>query len=228
MRFKSYVLVASLLASANVVAQTLPELKTDKQKASYALGLQVAQNLIRQGLDVDGAAFALAVRDALTGDTIRLDVETMRTAVAAYREQKATENAAKLQTNRESGEKFRAEHRKQKGVTATPSGLQYKVLKAGTGRTPKATDAVLVHYRGTLIDDTEFDSSLRRGKPAELKLDSVIKGWQEAVPLMKEGGKWQLVIPPDLSYGERGAGGTIGPGATLVFEIELIAVQRPK
>jgi FKBP-type peptidyl-prolyl cis-trans isomerase FklB len=226
MRFKPYFFVAALLVSANAVAQVLPELNTDKQKASYALGLQVAQNLIRQGLDVDGAAFALAVRDALTGDSIRLDVETMRSAVAAYREKKVTENAAKLKTNRESGDKFRAEHRKQKDVTATSSGLQYKVLKAGTGRSPKATDAVLVHYRGALIDGTEFDSSHRRGKPAELKLDSVIKGWQEAVPLMKEGGKWQLVIPPELAYGERGAPGAIGPGATLVFEIELIAVPQ--
>jgi len=226
MKLKNYVLVATLLASMNVFAQALPELTTDKQKASYALGLQVAQNLIRQGLDVDGAAFALAVRDALTGDPMRLDVETMRSAVAAYREQKVTENAAKLQANRESGDEFRAEHRKQKGVTATASGLQYKVLKAGSGRQPKATDAVLVHYSGTLIDGIEFDSSVRRGKPAELKLDSVIKGWQEAVPLMKEGGKWQLVIPPELAYGERGTPGSIGPGATLVFEIELIAVPQ--
>jgi FKBP-type peptidyl-prolyl cis-trans isomerase FklB len=126
------------------------------------------------------------------------------------------------------GEAFLAENKKKEGVKTLPSGLQYKVVKAGSGKKPKLDDTVTVHYRGTLIDGTEFDSSLRRGKPATFPVSGVIPGWTEALPLMEEGAKWQLFIPPKLAYGERGAGSLIAPNATLIFEVELISIQENK
>jgi FKBP-type peptidyl-prolyl cis-trans isomerase FklB len=130
--------------------------------------------------------------------------------------------------NKKEGEAFLSENRKKEGIKALPSGLQYKVVKAGTGKKPKSTDTVTTHYRGTLIDGTEFDSSYRRGQPASFPVSGVIAGWTEALQLMEEGAKWQLFIPPNLAYGERGAGSQIGPNATLIFEIELISIQEKK
>jgi FKBP-type peptidyl-prolyl cis-trans isomerase FklB len=130
--------------------------------------------------------------------------------------------------NKKEGEAFLSENRKKEGIKALPSGLQYKVVKAGTGKKPKSTDTVTTHYRGTLIDGTEFDSSYRRGQPASFPVSGVIPGWTEALQLMEEGAKWQLFIPPNLAYGERGAGSQIGPNATLIFEIELISIQEKK
>ena len=130
--------------------------------------------------------------------------------------------------NKKEGEVFLAENKKKEGVTTLPSGLQYKVIKAGTGKKPKSTDTVTVNYRGTLIDGTEFDSSYRRGEPASFGVSGVIPGWTEAMQLMQEGAKWQVVVPPNLAYGEKGAGPNIGPNATLIFEIELISIQEKK
>ncbi len=130
--------------------------------------------------------------------------------------------------NKKEGEDFLAENKKKEGVQTLPSGLQYKVIKAGTGKKPQLTDTVTTQYRGTLIDGTEFDSSYRRGKPATFPVNGVIRGWTEALQLMEEGAKWELFVPPDLAYGERGAGQQIGPNATLIFEIELISIQEKK
>jgi FKBP-type peptidyl-prolyl cis-trans isomerase FklB len=130
-----------------------------------------------------------------------------------------------LGKNKAEGEKFLADNKKKEGIKTTASGLQYKVITAGTGKTPKATDTVKTHYRGTLINGTEFDSSYKRGEPAEFPVNGVIKGWTEALQLMKEGAKWQLFIPSELAYGERGAGRDIGPNSTLIFDIELISVK---
>jgi FKBP-type peptidyl-prolyl cis-trans isomerase FklB len=142
---------------------------------------------------------------------------------------KQQELAKKLgEKNKKEGEAFLSENRKKEGIKALPSGLQYKVVKAGTGKKPKSTDTVTTHYRGTLIDGTEFDSSYRRGQPASFPVSGVIAGWTEALQLMEEGAKWQLFIPPNLAYGERGAGSQIGPNATLIFEIELISIQEKK
>jgi FKBP-type peptidyl-prolyl cis-trans isomerase FklB len=139
------------------------------------------------------------------------------------KQEEANKNAG--EKNKKEGEAFLAENKKKDGVKITPSGLQYKVIKAGTGKKPKATDTVLVHYRGTLIDGTEFDSSARRGQPLSIKVNQVIPGWTEAMQLMEEGAKWELYIPSNLAYAERGAGQQIGPNATLIFEVELISVQ---
>jgi FKBP-type peptidyl-prolyl cis-trans isomerase FklB len=128
--------------------------------------------------------------------------------------------------NKKEGEEYLAENKKKEGIITTQSGLQYKVLKKGTGKIPKSTDTVTVNYRGTLIDGTEFDSSYRRGQPASFKVNGVIRGWTEALQLMKEGAKWQLYIPSNLAYGERGAGRNIGPNSTLIFEVELISINE--
>jgi FKBP-type peptidyl-prolyl cis-trans isomerase FklB len=130
-----------------------------------------------------------------------------------------------LTKNKAEGEKFLADNKKKEGIKTTASGLQYKVIKDGTGKTPKATDTVSTHYRGTLISGKEFDSSYKRGEPAEFPVNGVIKGWTEALQLMKEGAKWQLFIPSELAYGERGAGQDIGPNSTLIFDIELLSVK---
>jgi FKBP-type peptidyl-prolyl cis-trans isomerase FklB len=130
--------------------------------------------------------------------------------------------------NQKEGEAFLAENKKKEGVITLPSGLQYKVIKAGSGNKPKATDTVSVHYQGTLVNGTEFDSSYRRGQPVSFPVNGVIPGWTEALQLMEAGAKWQIVIPSNLAYGDRGAGPQIGPNATLIFEIELISIQEPK
>jgi FKBP-type peptidyl-prolyl cis-trans isomerase FklB len=148
--------------------------------------------------------------------------EAFQKEVVAKQEVKAKESADK---NLKAGEAFLAENAKKEGVVTLPSGLQYKVIEAGSGKTPKASDTVTVNYRGTLIDGKEFDSSYKRGEPATFPVSGVIAGWTEALQLMKEGAKWQLVIPPGLAYGEKGAGPVIGPNSTLVFEVELIKVQ---
>jgi FKBP-type peptidyl-prolyl cis-trans isomerase FklB len=139
------------------------------------------------------------------------------------------EMIAKLgEKNKAEGEAFLAENKKKEGVKTLPSGLQYKVIKAGTGKKPKVTDTVTTHYRGTLMNGTEFDSSYRRGQPVSFQVNGVIPGWTEALQLMEEGAKWQLFIPSNLAYGERGAGRDIGPNATLVFEIELLSIEEKK
>ena len=165
------------------------------------------------------------MRDA---KTLLSDKEAQEVMMTFQKEQmaKLNENARKLgEKNKKEGETFLAENKKKPGVVTLPSGLQYKILKEGTGRNPKATDTVVTHYRGTLLDGKEFDSSYKRGEPATFPLNGVIRGWTEALQLMKPGAKWQLFIPPQLAYGERGAGQDIGPNATLIFEVELIAIK---
>jgi FKBP-type peptidyl-prolyl cis-trans isomerase FklB len=161
-----------------------------------------------------------------------LSEQEVRETLAAFQTEmtaKQAELAKKMgEKNKKEGEAFLAENQKKEGVKTLPSGLQYRVIQAGTGKSPKATDEVTAHYRGTLIDGTEFDSSYRRGKPETLPIGGVIAGWTEALQLMQEGAKWQLFVPSNLAYGERGAGRDIGPQATLIFEIELISIQEKK
>jgi len=205
------------------------ELKDQKDKESYSLGYQFGQNLKTQGVDINLDVYTSGIKDALGGKESQMSQDEIRTAIlelqkriTAERQKELKEKAAK---NLEESKKFLAENPKKEGVKTLPSGLQYKVLAEGTGKTPKATDNVTVHYKGTLIDGTEFDSSYKRGQPATFQVNGVIKGWTEALQLMKEGSKWQLFIPPELAYGERGAGSTIPPNSTLIFEVELISVQ---
>jgi len=158
----------------------------------------------------------------MTEQEIQETLKTFQQEMAAKQAEKTKQLA---EINKKEGEAFLAENKKKEGVKTLPSGLQYKILTEGSGKTPKETDTVTTHYRGTLIDGTEFDSSFKRGQPASFTVNGVIKGWTEALQLMKEGSKWQLFIPSDLAYGDRGAGGQIGPHATLIFEVELISID---
>ena len=167
----------------------------------------------------------LAGRVLLTEQEIREITTAFQKEMMAKQEEL---NKKLGEKNKKEGEVFLAENKKKEGVKTLPSGLQYKVIKAGTGKKPKLTDTVTTNYRGTLIDGTEFDSSYRRGQPASFPVNGVIPGWTEALQLMEEGAKWQLFVPPNLAYGDRGAGRQIGPNATLIFEVELISIQEKK
>jgi FKBP-type peptidyl-prolyl cis-trans isomerase FklB len=210
-------------------AQEKLELKDQKAKESYSLGYQFGHNLKAQGVDLDLDVYASGIKDALGGKDPQMSQEDIRATIMALQQrlQAAQQKALKEQSDKnvEESKKFLAENQKKEGIKTLPSGLQYKVVTEGSGKIPQATDTVTVNYKGTLIDGTEFDSSYKRGQPASFQVNGVIKGWNEALQLMKEGSKWQLFIPPDLAYGERGAGRTIPPGSTLIFEVELISVK---
>ncbi|MCC7411725.1 MAG: FKBP-type peptidyl-prolyl cis-trans isomerase [Gammaproteobacteria bacterium] len=200
-------------------------LETDQQKFSYAVGLQIVQSMLRQGVSIDPDAFSLAVGDAAAGRTPRISAAEME-AVLERQQAKATDNLREMaRQNLETGRAYLAKNKEDPAVKALESGLQYKVLREGTGPRPKATDTVKVHYTGTLLDGREFDSSHRRKEAAVLPLNSVIKGWQEALQLMPVGSKWQVFVPASLAYGARGAGAAIGPNETLVFDIELLGIE---
>lgn len=218
--------VCAALAAAPVFADDVP--KTDKDKVSYTIGHGLGVNLKGQGVDVNVDQLAKGVKDGLgnakpvmTSAEMEKTMTELRTRIMAAQQEKTKSVAAK---NKTEGEAFLAKNKTAPGVKTLPSGLQYQVLKEGTGKLPKATDKVRVNYRGTLLDGTEFDSSYSRGTPAEFPVNGVIPGWTEALQLMKEGSKWKLFIPANLAYGEQGAGGVIGPNAVLVFEVELMKV----
>ena len=206
------------------------ELKDDKAKESYSVGYQFGQNLKKMQADLDAEVLSKGIEDALSGKESRLSEEEMGTSLSNLRQKSVTAMQAALKQQAEKnlveGEKFLAENKTKEGVKTTASGLQYKVLEEGEGPSPKVGDTVTVNYRGTLIDGTEFDSSYKRGEPATFPLTGVIPGWTEALQLMKKGSKWMLYIPPDLAYGERGAGNRIPPNSTLIFEVELISFQE--
>jgi len=199
------------------------------EKVSYIIGLDIGRNLANQGIDVDAKALSLGVADAL-GDAepkiTESEMQTIMTAFQSEMEQKqARIQSAQSEKNVIDGKAFLEINRMKEGVVALASGLQYREVKAGSGRSPKPTDKVTTHYKGTLLDGTTFDSSYERGEPATFPVNGVIAGWTEALQLMKEGAVWELYIPADLAYGARGAGGKIGPHATLVFTVELIRVH---
>jgi FKBP-type peptidyl-prolyl cis-trans isomerase FklB len=221
--------VSILLLFGVCSADEKPELKDQKQKDSYSLGYQYGETFKRQGVDIDLEVFTGAMRDALRGrepavspEEIRKNLSALQQRMFAAQQQQLREKATK---NLEEGKAFLAENAKKKSVKTLTSGLQYKVIAEGAGASPKAGDTVKVNYRGTFIDGTEFDSSYKRGGAATFQVDSVIAGWTEALQLMKEGSKWQLFVPSELAYGERGMG-RIPPNSTLIFEVELISVNK--
>jgi len=229
MRWRWMVVAGIVLLAGQVVAEETQTLKTEKEKLSYSIGMEIGSNLKRQAIDVEVDLLLKGLKDGFSGGKTLLSPEEVRNVLTTFQKEmmaKQKEEARVLgEKNKKEGEAFLAENKKKPGVVTLPSGLQYKVIKAGTGKKPKATDTVKTHYRGTLLDGTEFDSSYRRGGPATFPVKGVIPGWTEALQLMEEGAKWQLFIPPHLAYGERGAGPVIGPNATLIFEVELISVQ---
>ena len=205
--------------------------KTFKEQSSYAIGVDIGRGLKMQGADIDSGLLAKGLADGMGGGkSLLTDKELSETLGQFQRE--AAAHAQEMMTkladkNKKEGAAFLAENKKKEGVKTTASGLQYKVLKEGKGATPRPTDMVTTHYRGTFLDGTEFDSSYRRNEPAKFPVKGVIKGWTEALQMMKVGDKWQLFIPSELAYGERGMGEDIPPNATLVFEIELLDAKPP-
>lgn len=209
-------------------------LKTQKDKASYALGMKIGGDLHRQGLNesVDAAIVSRGLRDALTGSKTLMTEDEERTVLNQLRTEVGQKMEAKAkvegEANRKEGEAFLAANKSKPGVVTLPSGLQYKILVEGKGPKPTASDTVNCNYRGTLINGKEFDSSAKHGGPASFQVGGVIKGWTEALQLMPVGSKWQLFIPSDLAYGDRGAGADIGPNETLIFEVELLSIGEQK
>jgi FKBP-type peptidyl-prolyl cis-trans isomerase FklB len=204
------------------------ELKDQKDKESYSLGYQFGQNLKTQGVDIHPDIYASGIKDALSGKEPLMSQEEIRTTITEVQKRiiaaRQKELKEKAEKNLAEGQAFLEENKKKEGVIVLPSGLQYKVLKEGSGKMPIASDTVTVHYRGTLIEGTEFDNSFKRGNPSTFKANGVIKGWTEALQLMKEGSKWQLFIPSGLAYGEKGQPPRILPNSVLIFEVELISV----
>ena len=223
----------ALLVTPAVPAEKKDELKTQKDKVSYLIGVDMGRKMRaefdKQSIDVDPAVLAKGVKDALAGGNILLtdaELQEIRTALQSDIAAKNMERVKALaEKNKKDGDAFLTENRKKDGVKTTDSGLQYKVITVGTGKSPKATDKVTVNYRGTLVDGNEFDSSYKRGEPVTFSLNQVIKGWTEGIQLMKEGSKFTFFIPSELAYGERGTpGGPIGPNAVLIFEVELLSI----
>src|SRR5205814_5114486 len=214
------------------LAQDKAQLKDQKDKASYSIGYDIGETFKKQNVELNPDMLFGGLKDALAGKEALLTKEEREKTLQAFQKEMmekqiaaskeaATKNAAE-------GEKFLAENKKKDGVKTTASGLQYKVLKEGSGPSPKETDTVVTNYRGTLIDGTEFDSSYKRNEPATFPVNRVIKGWTEALLMMKPGSKYQLFIPSALGYGERGVGKDIGPNSTLIFEVELLSIKPPE
>jgi FKBP-type peptidyl-prolyl cis-trans isomerase FklB len=229
LKFLAVAGLATLIASAHGAEKT--DLKDQKEKVSYSFGMNMGNGLRQQDIEVDFDALFQGIKDAAAGKKTLLNEQEARTVMNEFR----TAHRAKQEARRKElgekakaeGDKFLAENKSKPGVKTTASGLQYQVLSEGNGAIPKTNDTVTVNYRGTLIDGTEFDSSYKRGQPATFNLQFVVKGWTEALSMMKTGSKWKLFVPPALAYGERGSGNQIPPNATLIFEVELLGIKEP-
>jgi FKBP-type peptidyl-prolyl cis-trans isomerase len=231
--------VASLLIfqTAFAAENNALDFKDAKVRKSYAVGVDIAESLKRQELGLDPDALAAALRDALGGKELQMKKEDVMQALKELREEMVKKMQAEMEAeqkkmaelaakNKKAADEFLAENKKKEGVVTTASGLQYKILTKGEGKIPKTTDVVKVHYKGTLIDGKEFDSSYKHGEPAKFPVGRVIKGWVEVLQLMPVGSKWQVIIPPDLAYGEDGAGEVIEPNSVLIFEVELLGIEE--
>jgi len=216
-----------VLAGSPVFGQEKSVLKTDKDRLSYAAGVDMANSMKKFEIDLDLDIYLKGIKDRLSGGKLLLTDQEIQTIIVEMQKEataRLQEKAlAQIEKNKKDGEAFLAQNKKKEGVKTLPSGLQYKVMTEGKGKSPKETDSVVVHYRGTFIDGTEFDSTYKRGEPATFALNAVIKGWTEALQLMKEGSKWQLFIPSNLAYGEKPGQG-VPPNSTLIFEVELIKI----
>ena len=219
MKSKVIVMLGILFLVSQVNAEEKLVLKNQKEKVSYIIGMDIGGNLKKQSIDIDPNILAKGIQDALGGAKSLLTDQEMQETMVAFQKEL-------MEKHKKQGEDFLAENKKKEGVKTLPSGLQYKVIKAGTGKKPKLDDTVTANYRGTLIDGMEFDSSYKRGQPATFRVSGVIPGWTEALQLMEEGAKWQLYVPSNLAYGQRGAGKVIGPDTALIFEIELVSIQE--
>lgn len=231
---KSIIFMSALLATigSNVLYAETVKLDSEEAKVNYSVGYQVGGDFKRQKIEMDEAAFLQGLRDSLAEKTPAMTEHEMRTTLVGLKkrimEGQRKEMVEQAKVNTEKGAAYLAENEKKEGVKVLPSGLQYRVIKEGEGKSPTDIDKVSVHYTGTLIDGTVFDSSRKRGKPAEFQVNRVIKGWIEGLKLMQEGSQFELVIPSDLAYGSKGAGKKIPPNSTLVFDVELLSVLNPE
>jgi FKBP-type peptidyl-prolyl cis-trans isomerase FklB len=219
------VVMAISLATPLFAEEKPPQLKDLKDKASYSFGLNIGLNMHRQNVDVNPDLFMAGLKDGLAARRPLLTEQEVRETMIAFQKEMQDKQTEQSKKNEADGQKFLADNKSKEGVKTTASGLQYKVLKEGSGAQPKAGDSVTVNYRGTLIDGTEFDSSYKRGQPATFPVTGVIRGWTEALQLMKAGSKYQLFVPSNLAYGDRSPGAQIPPGSTLIFEVELLDVK---
>jgi len=215
---------ALMLGMASMSLQAA-DLNTDAQKFSYVLGFQFGQQMRSEGIEIDVAAFAAAIEDVFKGQPLQMSIEEMRAALQTGQQALMAKKQAEEKAALEAGNAFLEQNKSREGVVVLPSGLQYIELKAGEGASPGADAEVTVHYRGTLIDGQEFDSSYKRGEPTSFGLNGVIPGFRESLMLMKPGAKWLVFVPSEMGYGAKGAGASIGPHQTLIFEIELISVK---
>lgn len=218
-----------LMAVGCTAEEKKVELKDLRDKVSYSIGMNIGRDFKTQGIEVDPDLLAQGIKDVTADSKLLLTEDEVKEAITAFQKEMTAKQETKAKAagekNLKEGEAFLAENSKKEGVVTLPSGLQYQVIEAGSGKKPGKDATVSVQYRGTLIDGTEFDSSYKRGEPATFPVSGVIAGWTEALQLMPEGAKWKLFIPAALAYGERGAGQTIGPNATLVFEVELLKIK---
>ena len=224
MKLNPFWLLPIFALLATTASHAAAPLKTQKQKFSYTVGFQVGMDFKRKGLDLDTDALFQAIRDVQSKKKPRLTQKQMDQSITNYKQVLIAKRKALADKNLKLAQTYLEKNKKKKGVKVTASGLQYEVMKKGKGSKPKITDKVEVHYHGTLIDGRIFDSSVKRGKTATFQVNGVIKGWQEALPMMKKGAKWRVTIPPNLAYGEN-APPNIGPNAVLIFEVELIDIK---
>jgi FKBP-type peptidyl-prolyl cis-trans isomerase FklB len=221
-------LVLSLFGGTAMAQKKSPQ--TQKEKVSYSIGVNLGKNMKMQGLDIDQTLLLQGIKDGLNNSKTAMTDKDMESTMNAFQQEMMGKMQAKqkvdAEKNKKAGDAFLAANKKKEGVVTLPSGLQYKIIKAGTGPKPTKDQTVRCHYRGTLVDGTEFDSSYKYGtEPVEFPVGQVIPGWVEALQLMPVGSKWQLVIPSDIAYGERGMGQAIGPNATLIFDLELVSIK---
>ncbi len=237
--------IASIIVFSLIIISALntgaksgkPSLKTKTDKVSYCLGLDIGKNLKQQSIKINTDAFVQGIKDIIAGSKKILTEQEIKKVMADFQKEMAAKQKTMMaerkkeitaagKKNKAEGEKFLSANKKKKGVITLKSGLQYKVIKQGKGKKPQLTDQVKVNYKGTLINNTEFDSSYKRGKPATFRVSGVIAGWTEALQLMPVGSKWILYIPPSSAYGDKGAGRIIGPNSTLIFTIELLSIEK--
>ncbi len=229
MKFSWVAIICVFFMACQGNTQEKISIKTFKDSVSYGIGMNIGRDIKHQSIDVDPSVLAQGIKDAMgDGKTLLTDEQVQSCMTSLQKimmDKQQTKNKELGDKNLKEGQAYLEANKKKDGVQVTADGLQYRVIKAGTGPKPTASQTVSVHYRGTLIDGTEFDSSIKRGQPAEFPVNGVIKGWTEALQLMPVGSKWELVIPPELAYGPNGAGASIGPNAVLIFEVELLAIK---
>ena len=229
MKLKYLTPLVALAFVGPALAEQPIDLKDQRDKASYSIGVNIGSGMKANSLDLNNEALVAGLQDGLSGAKPQMSEKEREATLTAFEQdlmKKETERLKQLaEKNKKEGADFLAANKAKEGVKTLPSGLQYKVLAEGNGAQPKPTDQITVNYRGTLLDGTEFDSSYKRGEPVTFPVNGVIKAWSEALPLMKTGAKWQLFVPADLAYGEKGAGRSIGPNSTLIFEVELVGIK---